>query len=153
MEAARCARAAAVVTRPVRTSLLPVFLVIVLLGAFDPGAGERGPSHAHIVIGGTPDEQARALAAHLRGAHSSATSHAWHVLFRASDEATDHPHVISISTGAVGASVLGVGDGTMVAAPASRVPRAPLSGRVVPLQSAAPAEADRTVPDPPPRLT
>jgi hypothetical protein len=135
-----------------RGTLHLVVLGVFLAGLLASGGAEPDPYHAHLVIGGTPAERARALAAHLR--HEAAGTHDRPVFGEAAPAPSSGVRVFSLH-GQADHSAVWSGGGIvdfLAPAPASLYPPRPaFADRLLP-----PAATPNTAPlasDPPPRLS
>ncbi len=131
-------------------ALLAVALVLPLL---DPHALEGDPYHEHIVVGGSPVDQARALAAHLhhRSVPLRHESSNRVVTGSCASPSTDNVQVVSVHSGsAAGSAVIGFPN-TIAAAGHSGAPIPTLTSPVVVPSPLHTLEIILLVPDPPPR--
>lgn len=122
------------------------------LFAFPSNAGQD-PYHAHVVVGGTPAEQARALAHHLLGEREGIDDGGPPMAFGAA-RGVPFPgvHVISIRGGGGGAAVLSIeGSGVAALAAAPHVPAPARARGVVTHDPSRVPQATLPTPEPPPR--
>jgi len=109
--------------------LASFMLTAVFTFAVDSDGVERDPYHSHIVVGGTPEEQARTLADHVRHGHvwgwapaadkaTYPTPSSDHRTCRGEghDDAGRGAHVLSFRTSAAGTSIVGFDGGIIRAA-------------------------------------
>lgn len=131
-----------------------MFVAVTVLSPLHPQLLELDPLHGHMVIGGTRVDQARALAAHIKGSadHPSAPSEQ-----QADDPCTeDHSaeaHVLSIRGGGpIGSSVFSVS--AVIAGDAPALLPAVLPVVRLIMRPELPARMfTPSVPDPPPRIS
>ena len=139
--------------RPVQGTAILIVCAALVLPLLDPHALEGDPYHEHIIVGGSPTDQARALAAHLRHFAGAVLQHSGGT---ATTGCNDHSgnagaRVLSIhGDGAAGSSVIGLGNAVAMEERAA-VPIAPSARLAVTHFSASTLGVILPVPDPPPR--
>lgn len=132
-----------------------LFVAVTLLSPLHPQLAERDPLHLHVVMGGTSVEQARALAAHLRGSADSRPGvfqDRTHELCSESHVPEAHVHCIRGGE-PTSTSVFSMSGAVAAGGAAAFVPPAPQAVRLG-MRPELPARIfTPSVPDPPPRLS
>jgi hypothetical protein len=140
-----------------------VVLALFLASVLDPAAVDRDPEHTHVVVGGTPAEQARALAAHTQRAHASEMLHrrlpgeqtardARTPWARATGEESAGAIVLSVRSGEASASsVVGLTGGGLVATATGAFRVSPAVAPLEPARMLMSSGTTPSIPDPPPR--
>jgi hypothetical protein len=135
-----------------------VALVLFPAAALDPSAAQRTPHHDHVVVGGTPVERARVLAAHTRAMVGGPPTgrHVGHAVPAAGDAngAADQaaPRVLIVrGSAATGPTVFGTGGSALLASGWKSPPvMRPTVGTTVPT-AVSRCLPFLPTPDPPPR--
>jgi len=151
-------------TPAVRAGAATAVFLVMLAASWSRLPAELDPGHLHVVIGGSDEERARALAAHLAGRHGDPATatrvaprahlgHRRHVGGSCHGEADDPARVLSIHVGGgLGITAFGTGDPPAVTfTPVIPAPAA--AGRALLLPHAPAPDPPPRLPDPPPRAS
>ena len=139
--------------RPVQGAAILIVCAALVLPLLDPHALEGDPYHEHVIVGGSPTDQARALAAHLRHFARPVLQHSVGTGATGCNDHSSHAgaRVLSIrGDSGTGSSVIGLGNAVAMEA-RTAVPIAPSARLAVIYFSANTLDVILPVPDPPPR--